>query len=402
MKLRSCNFMPILLAMLFETNSFTTKNSDNDIKSVIEPTSIGLATYVKNNFSLFIDKYNEQEIDNKLNASYIEFEKEIYNITNNYFAYYLDFDGANGYALFGNDYSLLSFSTNQDLDYLRTNDNVVFSETEGFLFVTENGDYGRFDYEYIDIDEPTNEAYNNYPGTLNKGGNYSGGIYDPDQYINGRFGGGFYCYNTKRLPNYINVMQDDYARREGNCTLSAMFGVMQYFRNQKGKYKISLDKEYYKNVKNPKAYNEIRKAFELFGYTDSSDFWCSFNMASAFNIAMNSFGYHYNWWNSFAYLDVVWSFTGNCKNNIDAGYPSLWNCARGYYGCHSTVVIGYKQYRRQKGWWIFKYFEYKNLMIINDNWQADKRDMYFDLDSYGLDLWSEGFGTFLTVRDYAF
>ena len=49
---------------------------------------------------------------------------------------------------------------------------------------------------------------------------------------------------------------------------------------------------------------------------------------------------------------------------------------------------------------IFSYHEYKDLMIINDNWYF--QDMYFDLDSYGWNLWSEGFGTFLTIRDYAF
>ena len=398
MKLKCGGIITILLAMLFETNGLTSNNNEYDIKKVIEPTSVGLATYIKNNFDLFIDKYNEQERDTKLNASYIEFEKEIYNITNDYYAYYLDFDGENGYALFGNDYSLLSFSTNEDLSYLRSNDNVVFSETEGFLFVTENGDYGRFDFEYKD--ELINEAYNNYPGTIDRGGNFAGGIYDADQYIKGRFGDGYYCYNTKKLSNFSNVKQNDYALGEGNCTLSAMFGVMRYFRNQKGKTKISLNTEYYNGRTNPKAYNEIRKAFEKYGYKDSSDFWCSLNMANAFNSAMNSFGYSNSWWNSFAYMNLIWSFTGNCKNNIDAGYPSLWNCARGFYGSHSTVVIGYKQYRKDCGWWIFRWHEYKDLMIINDNWYS--QDMYFDLDSYGWNLWSEGFGTFLTIRDYAF
>ena len=50
--------------------------------------------------------------------------------------------------------------------------------------------------------------------------------------------------------------------------------------------------------------------------------------------------------------------------------------------------------------WIFSYHEYKDLMIINDNWYT--QDMYFDSDSYVWNLWSEGFGTFLTIRDYVF
>ena len=187
---------------------------------------------------------------------------------------------------------------------------------------------------------------------------------------------------------------------EGNCTLSAMYGVMRYFRNVKGKTNISLSDEYYDGRENPKAYNEIRKAFERYGYVDDGTFWCSANMGSAFNIAMNSFGYTNSWWNSYAYMNLVWTFTGNCKKHIDAGYPSLWNCARGYYGSHSTVVIGYKQYKKDCSWWFFSWCEYKNLMIINDNWNGS--DYYFDLDSYGWNLGSEGFGTFLTVRDYVF
>ena len=49
---------------------------------------------------------------------------------------------------------------------------------------------------------------------------------------------------------------------------------------------------------------------------------------------------------------------------------------------------------------IFSYHEYKDLMIINDNWYP--QDMCFGSDSYGWNLWSEGFGTFLIIRDYVF
>lgn len=42
-------------------------------------------------------------------------------------------------------------------------------------------------------------------------------------------------------------------------------------------------------------------------------------------------------------------------------------------------------------------------MILNDNWKTlAATDCYFDLDAYGWNLWSEGFGTFLKVRDYTF
>jgi len=109
----------ILLAMLSATGALDTTSDGMDIKKIIEPTSIGLATYVKDNFGLFVEKYNEQADDKTLNASSIEFEKEIYVVDSDYYAYYLDFDEENGYSLFGNDYSLLSFSADGDLPYVR-------------------------------------------------------------------------------------------------------------------------------------------------------------------------------------------------------------------------------------------------------------------------------------------
>lgn len=39
-------------------------------------------------------------------------------------------------------------------------------------------------------------------------------------------------------------------------------------------------------------------------------------------------------------------------------------------------------------------------MILNDNWYSS--DTYFDLDAYGWNLWSEGFGTFVQVRNYTY
>ncbi len=401
MRMRCGGVITILLAMLFEAGIFPDGGSDFDIESAIEPTPSGVGEYVKSNFGLFADKYNELCDGPSLNASYVEFEREVYDITEGYYAYYLDFDGENGHALFGGDYSLLSFSVDGDLDYLRGNEEIVFSETEGFLFATEDGGYGKCGFQYAE--GPSDEAYGAYKGAYGNDKDYfSGGIHDPDVYVKDRFGDGYECYSSKRLSGYENVMQRKYAKssNEGNCTLSAMFGVVRYFRDQKGKLDIPLDEEDYDGKKNPKAYNEIKKAFQSYGYDNGSDFWCSLNMANAFNSAMNSFGYENSRRNSYAYMNLVWSFTDNCKRSTDIGYPSLWNCARGYYGSHSMVVIGYRQYRKECGWWIFKCNLYKNLMIVNDNWHS--WDMYFDLDSYGYNLWSEGFGTFLTVRDYAF
>ena len=63
------------------------------------------------------------------------------------------------------------------------------------------------------------------------------------------------------------------------------------------------------------------------------------------------------------------------------------------------VVKVYDNYKNHKIWFI-KWKEYKNLMSLNDNWGS--ADIYFDLDAYGYNLWSEGFGTFVQVRNYTY
>lgn len=81
----------------------------------------------------------------------------------------------------------------------------------------------------------------------------------------------------------------------------------------------------------------------------------------------------------------------------------MWNTARGQYGSHSMVVKGYQQFYKDHKVWFIKWREYKNLMILNDNWKTPVAgDRYFDLDAYGWNLGGEGFGTFLKVRDYSF
>ena len=113
---------------------------------------------------------------------------------------------------------------------------------------------------------------------------------------------------------------------------------------------------------------------------------------------MNDVGYTNNSFRRYAWLVVSWSFQSQVKKEIDAGFPTMWNTARGQYSGHSMVVNGYQCYKREKGFWIFRLTEYRYLMFLNDNWQ--EKDIYFDLDAYGKNVSEEMFGTFLRVRDY--
>ncbi len=115
-------------------------------------------------------------------------------------------------------------------------------------------------------------------------------------------------------------------------------------------------------------------------------------MQNIYRNVMKNYGYS----NFPAQLILIWSFDSQVKKEIDLGYPTIWNTARGQYGAHSMVVIGYKRYYKQHKIWFIKWKEYKNLMILNDNWSTT--ETYFDLDAYGWNLFHEGFGTFLRVR----
>ncbi|MDE5767053.1 MAG: hypothetical protein K2H56_00745 [Malacoplasma sp.] len=250
-------------------------------------------------------------------------------------------------------------------------------------------------------------------------------IENSENYIRDRYGSGFKSYEIK-LKTYQNVLQDIYSVYfnkktgigEGNCTLSAMFGVMQYFRDYKsmkklptGEIKIIPENDYfYKSVirnysgyevKVPKIYEKIRKNAINYGYTTESTVISSLNMANIFTNTMRDFGYSTKTFQKYANMVIFWSFGSQVKAEIDAGYPTIWNTLGGQYRAHSLVVKGYRQFYRDRWFLFFKWREYRNLMIVNDN--HGYTDTYFDLDAYGRNLFGgEGLGTFLKVRNYAY
>ncbi len=412
----------LLLVAVFSSNGFT-EVTENNIKEHLKSDCESVSSFIEDNFMSFINEYNNTTNEKWL-ATSIELKKPVINVTNNTNAVYLDFDGDNGYAIVGNDYDFLDFSQSGDLKFLKDLDIVLYSEYDGFVYEIENG-FARYDFVYKN-DEYWNdvELCKYYNGQLQDKGEGSGRIVDPDAYIKDRYGNGFILETNKRLSGYNNVQQNSFSSYfkdgygEGNCTLSAMLGIMQYLRDYKGLSKLPLttttidpkndsfyeklmDKGYsaYK-VTVPSIYSTIRSKAINYGYKIESNAWTSINMANIFTKVMNEYGYMNNSLNGYAYLMLVWSFESQVKNEIDAGFPTMWNSARGQYGSHSMVVNGYRRYYKNHKIWFIKWKEYKNLMILNDNWQLN--DIYFDLDAYGLNLWSEGFGTFLKVRNYAF
>ncbi len=427
MKLWSSSFgiISILVSML--SGMGISGVNESNIQYHVAPDCVSTSDFIENNFQTFVSSYNESVEDSNLllNATHVESKKSVTNLDDNSQAIYLDFNDDNGYALIGNNYLILDFATTGDLYYLKDVDNLLFTQTDGFVYETEFG-YARYDFEYPSEKDLENTKFNRfYDGQLTYKGKGSGMIENSENYIRDRYGSGFKSYEIK-LKTYQNVLQDIYSVYfnkktgigEGNCTLSAMFGVMQYFRDYKsmkklptGEIKIIPENDYfYKSVirnysgyevKVPKIYEKIRKNAINYGYTTESTVISSLNMANIFTNTMRDFGYSTKTFQKYANMVIFWSFGSQVKSEIDAGYPTIWNTLGGQYGAHSLVVKGYRQFYRDRWFLFFKWREYKNLMIVNDN--HGYTDTYFDLDAYGRNLFGgEGLGTFLKVRNYAY
>ena len=421
LRLRSCGFSIIVLLVSVLNSAGIKEATEDNIKQYLKGDFNSVSDFIEDNFSTFVSKYNAFN-ENKWLAESIEDRKPVINVTDNTSAVYLDFDGNNGYAVVGNDYNFLKFSQSGDLDYLKDLDVVLFSEYDGFVYETESG-FARYDVTYADDEYWKTVKFGRYYAgqktNLKEG---SGNISDPDAYIKDRYGSGFILETSKRLPGYVNVRQDNYSyyrlygRGEGNCTLSAMFGIMRYLRDYKGMNKfpyIEIDRKHddsfyaelirrgYKPVTNKKIeklYATIRKVAINYGYTVESTFWTSLNMENIYKEV--AYAYGYSMLTRKARLDLMWSFLTHVKMEIDLGYPVMWNTARGQYGAHSMVVNRYRSYYKVHQFWFIKWREYRNLMSINDNWNYT--DYYFDLDAYFRNIFHECFGSFLKVRSFSF
>ena len=423
--------------------------NESNIGDYVDPDCNSVADFITQNIETFINEYNNsvyEERDNEENnfdddeendidyenrisyATFVEDRKPVINVTDNTEAVYLDFDGENGYAVIGNNYTMLTFSSTGDLEYLKELDTILFSEDDGFVYETEYG-YARYDFEYPDEGYWSEIRFGKfYNGQYRDYGEGSGFIIDPSKYIKSRYGSGYTAMPLKELKGYTNVYQRDYSiyyllssssiKYEGNCTLSAMCGIMQYLRDHKNMsliphntvtvnpandsfYTKFLNKGYLaSNSTVPQIYADIRREPISYGYDRESTAWVSFNMDNIYDNVMYNYGYSKHK----STMVILWSFESQVKKEIDAGYPTMWNTGRGQYGAHSMVVKGYQQFYKQHKIWFIKWKEYKNLMLLNDNWIVTDdhnnmvSDRYFDLDAYGWNLFHEGFGTFLKVR----
>lgn len=416
------NFIAILLAMLTLLNGGANAViTEENLGDYLSSDCASVAYFIIDNLSLFADEYNRSlsEVELPFEAVSCEGLLPVYVVSLEQEGLYLDFNGGNGYMIVLDDYSVVAFETTGDLDYLKEVNYTYYSIYDGFLYRNEEGDF--LPYEFTEL---TEEDWNEYLETEMEKKKYDGQtdgkdgrIYDPDAFVKDKYGKGYSVYRENSLPDYeymdqdnlsiYHELKDNVPYSEGNCSLASVYSLLNYLKIC-GKYETlpgsssvtwydaTKDSFYdkYKKKKNykietpkklPNLYLAVREyAIDTYGYEESG--------TNPFRIPkmIEKVGKQYGCKIKTKHI-VVWTYETQVVKEINAGYPTIWNMANSSsYGSHTTVVTGYKTYRKTKKVLGFKLYSYVKLLELNDNWVTEPR--YFDFTSY------KAFGSFIRVR----
>lgn len=257
LKLRSSGFSVVLLLLAMLTVNNSEVNEDN-IKNYLDSDCHSVANYIENNFSLFVEKYNESTEEDKLNASYIENKINVIidESGTKCEGVFLDFNFDNGYALIGDDYNFYDFSTSGESPYKDI-------QSESFYYSTLSGYLYLKDDDYINVDASKNYSNDNledltfesaYKGQTKAG---CGHINDIAEYVKSRYGSdwkscknkslsmstGEYttqdtlsCYTTNKIENDEIV-----SYTEGSCWFVSAYNVLQSLADSSGDYKKKVN-----------------------------------------------------------------------------------------------------------------------------------------------------------------
>ncbi len=290
MKLKS-SAISIVLILITILSSLGIKNvTEDNIEDYIEKDAVAVADFIEDNFGKFVYEYNATS-EEEWHATYIEnrYDILISECGDEYDGVFLDFDGANGYAVVGNDYNLLDFNVNEESPYLGiTFDKCMYSTVTGYLYEL-NGECLSVNPEY-NVDESVfdtefSASMKNYEGQDNDRVG-CGSINDTDLYVNDKYGNGWKLSKRKYLTTTLNhtgeeitktqsalsvyiewkVRKDNLGNEyvddftEGNCWLVSAYNALQYLGEKNKKFKNLpgvLDTSLYNpRVSEPKIYSK--------------------------------------------------------------------------------------------------------------------------------------------------
>lgn len=382
-------------------------------------TDIPISEFITNNFSTFVDKYNDYHDESLLATKLIRIREIVLESKEN--GYYFDFDY--GYMVATENYVVLLIS-NYDLpfedDLFLDDNNIYFT---GTAFYNTNGkEYGILEDNLL----ANNKAYsavktitevysNNRDGNINNS--------EINSYISVNYSG-YNIVSQKFIKSYDYISQfdtsvyvrhaDGYVSSEGNCVINSTFSMLHNM-GKKDRNRNLYYSDYYINYtgnnlihdghytlrnnidgwrpndltrtgapnkgKNPLEYMSDlylrlrERAISSYGYDEENGMYSSY----AKNMAMDVdgwFGYETNFYETNDFNTM--------KELINNDIPSIIVASNSItYNNHAMAVNGYIKLEKNSGWWIFSSSDTKWILSVDDGHQnscinggEDKRVFY--------------------------
>lgn len=415
----------ICISILFAifTGSIAVSANDN-LKWTKEDCEVSIS-FIKKHINEFVQKYNESEdMREKLNASYVEYSTLLWLVEDDNYGVYIDFDGNNGYLVMTGNNTIYSLQTTGDYPEYRYEKNLYFSYIDGFLFHDENGNYQRYgnkttmstvasaassdahdgNISSTELDEHVQKYHSYY--TLESIVQPLSKTFEYSHQVNTSY---YVSYNVDKDGNNLS----NHKQAEGNCSLNSCFTLLRDWQNRgyvSGLPKGTIDKrgdikneylysdygvgkvwlqteddilfnfkagQYYKWECNnqaligmPMLYDELREyAVGKLYYTPMSGLYDNQIKEIMYSV-LAKYG------NSVTLRETDTVSTAAIQiNNNKACYLSV-NNSYTYYD-HAMVVLGYRKYSYESGWWIFKTKNYAYYLEVADGWDTS-HSYFFD------------------------
>ncbi len=353
-----------------------------------------LIDFIANNLDDLSEEYYKYSGE-VFNANSIEYDSIGYIMTKNEYVSYIDFDGNNGYMVISPEYELYEFEVEGDLDYLRNDEIIYYSEYKGL------SDHN--------IDNSSDDELKTIGSNVG-----DGEIFDADSYMSQKYTE-FSFEREYSIENYEHISQSDTTFyciydetiggnvTEGNCVLNSVYSMMNSWQNTGLAPSLPSSSDVIKYdpaTMDPKYDEFINAGYFLNPYRIVSKFAKRINGDKALDNVPELYakireiigerGYDYGvdgFYNNMHYTDVNYliSFVAaeygffpeisNMGDDLSAmeAYFAVNGRAQliivsdsTSYSNHAMACIGFRKYKHESGWWIFSKTEYKYLVEVDD------------------------------------
>ncbi|HBD05957.1 MAG TPA: hypothetical protein DCY93_00910 [Firmicutes bacterium] len=397
------NILMLIAAVLSATLGVSI--SQNDAQKIVGKDHDSIACFIEDNLEQFKTEYHNAMNDFSFNPSYVENKYEVYLIDSESYSTFLDFDGNNGYMLVADNYELLDFKTEGQLDYFNYGYEVCYSPDTNYCFYYETEErYIPFSAINYLGQEPEDIMrgkclfdYDITEYTTRKDGNI---IHDYEYYMNKRYGSKYkYVSSTGYSNRYSFPTQMDYSfysldgdNAEGNCGLAALYNSYLYgsLRYSDKKYKGCksygvkvqaryYDPYYFSIMNNPRKYG-VSYIFDISSinvfpqsYLDIRDWMqknanyrCNGSSAKQLANCIKAIIYSDSKVKVKPRAELFLTFK-QIKALVDKNCLPLIGVDDNVWGCHFMTITGYRIYEKRESFWIFKLITPVNLLQLCDN-----------------------------------